>query len=99
MGFGSFSGRLNHKNQRFPVQKPADFENSSIPCPDLLNALQPDSALVVPDVGDVLDVDLDAAPRLMKKRRSKRQQHEKDAAALSLATVSHVQRWSWGAPQ
>jgi len=37
--FGQVSGRLDPEHRRFPVQKPAGFENPTIPFPDLPNAL------------------------------------------------------------
>ena len=39
MGFEAVEGRLDSKHRRFPVQKPAGFENPTIPFPDLLNAI------------------------------------------------------------
>ena len=33
-----FRAVLEPQSQRFPVQKPAGFENQTIPCPDLPNA-------------------------------------------------------------
>ena len=38
MGFEAVEGRLDSKHRRFPVQKPAGFENPTIPFPDLSNA-------------------------------------------------------------